>query len=152
MKVFIMFSVNQNNRLQTGNHYGTMIKAAEFLSFLWLLQQNLGQLCECKLLISVQNLYDVIYSCWKITKIPWWVRFWHTLYVEMVGMWRSQLKSASVRCGFYRSKSVRCGCRFVGARSKYNLILKLIFFFNFLNIFNFLSFTLEQISTKDYDI
>jgi len=37
-------------------------------------------------------------------------------------MWRSQLKSASVGCGFYRSKSVGCGFGFVGARSKYNLI------------------------------
>jgi len=40
-----------------------------------------------------------------------------------LGMWRSQLKSASTRCGLYRSKSVECGCRFVGAQSKYNLII-----------------------------
>jgi len=34
----------------------------------------------------------------------------------VIGMWRSKLKSASVGCGFYISKSV--GCRFVGARSE----------------------------------
>jgi len=31
-------------------------------------------------------------------------------------------ETTSVGCGFYRLKSVRCGCGFVGARSKYNLI------------------------------
>jgi len=38
----------------------------------------------------------------------------------LLGMWWSQLKSASIGCGFYRSKSVRCG--YVGAQSKYNII------------------------------
>jgi len=35
-----------------------------------------------------------------------------------LGMWRSQLKTASVGCVFYRSKAVGCG--FVGTWSKYN--------------------------------
>ena len=42
--------------------------------------------------------------------------------MSSLGMRQSQLKSASVGCGFYRSKSVGCGFGFVGARSKYNLI------------------------------
>jgi len=52
------------------------------------------------------------------------VRFIQKSHRFSLGMWQSQLKSASVGCRFYRSKSVGCGfgCGFVGARSKYNLI------------------------------